>query len=439
MDRALRIGVAALLALGGAALTAPALWAQGSGAPAPVEVSTVRQSELPGDKTFLGTVIPKRRSQVGSAVDGRVEELLVDDGDFVQKGAPMVLLRTGTIEIMVAAAEAELELREEEYKEMEAGSRPEEIERARAQLASAKALRDFRDAVFKRTEELYRTARTASLEEYEEALQAKAVADETYQEMKANLDLVVAGPRAEQKAQAKARRNMAAEEVRRLEDRLEKYTIRAPFDGYVVTKHAEVGQWIKEGDLVMEVAELNPVEVEVALPESYIAFLRTGMSARVEVSAVQNDVTTGTVSRVVPQADLRSRAFPVKIELQNEPGEAGPRLKAGMLAHVTLSVGGRPQKAMLVPKDALVLGGPMGPIVYVVEPSEGDQPPMARPVPVQLGGADEGWIKVRGDLSVGQQVVTRGNERLRPGPVRVLKTNTNSPVAPETSASTTAR
>ena len=205
----------------------------------------------------------------------------------------------------------------------------------------------------------------------------------------------------------------------------------------MVTKHAEVGQWIKEGDLVMEVAELDPVEVEVALPESYIEFLRTGMSARIEVAAVRDDVTTGTVSRVVPQADLRSRAFPVKIQLSNPSGETGPRLKAGMLAHVTLSVGGSPQKSLLVPKDALVRGGPMGPIVYVLQASPEGQPPVAQPVPVQLGGADGGWIKVRGELSAGQQVVTRGNERLRPGPVRVLDTTREPPpTGAETSAST---
>ena len=401
-------------------------WAQGPPRAAPVEVAVVRRAKLAAGKTFLGTVMPRRRSDVGSAVNGRVAELLVDDGDYVTQDSPMVQLRTGTIEIAVAAAKAELELRTQEFNEMDAGSRPEEKDRARAQLARAEALRDYRDATFRRTEQLYAKSRTASQEEFEEARQTKAVAEQSYQEMKSNLELVMAGPRKEQKAQAQARMAIAAEEVRRLEDRLKKYTIRAPFDGYVVTKYAEVGQWLKEGDLVLGVMQLDPVEVDFALPESYIASIRRGMSARIRVDALKDRLFIGEVSRIVPQADLRSRAFPIKIRLKNPRDEHGHLLKAGMLAQVTISVGVLKGDALQVPKDALVLGGP-SPLVYVLQPAGKGKPPLAQPIPVQLGGAAGSWIEVSGKLSAGQQVVTRGNERLRPGqPVNVLK-NPNPP------------
>jgi hypothetical protein len=71
--------------------------------------------------------------------------------------------------------------------------------------------------------------------------------------------------------------------------------------------------------------------------------------------------------------------------------------------------------AMLVPKDALVLGGPQ-PVVFVVDMAAPDaKQGKARPVPVQLGVAEGNMIQVTGGVQPGQMVVVQGNERLRPG------------------------
>jgi hypothetical protein len=81
---------------------------------------------------------------------------------------------------------------------------------------------------------------------------------------------------------------------------------------------------------------------------------------------------------------------------------------------------GQPEPALLVPKDALVLGGP-SPVVYVVRADPQTQQPSAVPVPVQVGVAAEDLIQVSGELQAGQRIVVQGNERLRPGsPVNVL-------------------
>jgi len=83
-----------------------------------------------------------------------------------------------------------------------------------------------------------------------------------------------------------------------------------------------------------------------------------------------------------------------------------------MFATIHLPVGGT-ENAVLVPKDALVLGGP-SPILYVVMDGK------AVPVPVETGIAVDGLIQVKGGVSGGQKVVVRGNERLRPGqPVKI--------------------
>jgi multidrug efflux pump subunit AcrA (membrane-fusion protein) len=90
-----------------------------------------------------------------------------------------------------------------------------------------------------------------------------------------------------------------------------------------------------------------------------------------------------------------------------------PLLKAGMYARVTLPTGLR-QRALLVPKDALTLGGGPQPIVYVVESGGEGQPGKARSAPVEVGAAVGGLVQVRGQLAAGEMVVVQGNERLRP-------------------------
>ena len=85
-----------------------------------------------------------------------------------------------------------------------------------------------------------------------------------------------------------------------------------------------------------------------------------------------------------------------------------------MYARVMLPTG-KKQMAMLVLKDALVLGGPQ-PVVFVVDAgAERQDRERFAPVPVQLGIAEGNMIQVSGDLKPGQLVVVQGNERLRPG------------------------
>ncbi len=91
--------------------------------------------------------------------------------------------------------------------------------------------------------------------------------------------------------------------------------------------------------------------------------------------------------------------------------EDGPLLKAGMYARVEMPVGEK-QNAMMIPKNALVLGGAQ-PAVYVVD--KDGKSGAVRPVPIQVGVALPNMIQAKGQLKPGELVVVEGNERLRPG------------------------
>ena len=415
----LRIFTVAALSLN---LTA-ASFAQPPQQPVTVIVVPVVQREVAAGQTFVGAVVPPRRSVIGSAVDGRVSALYVDAGDAVgppqadeagtERGQPIAQLLTDTISIEIASARAEMLLRQHELAEMEAGSRPEAIAEAKARLGAAQALKDFAKARFERTKSLFEQANTASLDELEQALSASVAAEQNHAAARATADLAIAGPRQEHIEQARARLAMATEDVNHLESQKAKYTLRAPFEGYVVAKHTEVGAWVSRGDPVAEVIELDPIEIDVTVPEAFVAHVRTGAAAQIHVDAVPDQALTGTVARIIPDADLRSRTFPVKIRLANPKAEDGHLLKSGMLARVTLAVG-PPIQALLVPKDALVLGGPQ-PSLMVVTMDPKTKQETVRPVPVQLGVTDGSLIQVIGNLVPTDKIVVIGNERVRPG------------------------
>jgi RND family efflux transporter MFP subunit len=261
---------------------------------------------------------------------------------------------------------------------------------------------------------LFRQGQALSKEERDEIVALAVEAEQAYLDAKAAYDLAVAGPRKEQIAQAAAQVAMQEATVNRLKDQMKKHTVVAEFAGYVTAENTEVGQWLMQGDPVAEVAALDEVEVVAQVVEQYVPHVRVGMEVSVEIPAIGREPLAGVVSAVVPQADVQARTFPVKVRLKNQLTSDGPLVKSGMYARVMLPTAEK-QLALLVPKDALVLGGAQ-PLVYVVNlPSPGATQGKVQPVPVQLGLSQGSQIQISGGLAAGQLVVVQGNERLRPG------------------------
>lgn len=381
--------------------------------PAKVTVAEIIERDLSSGRAFVGTVEARRHSSIGSAVSGRVIEFLVNEGDRVTKGQPLAKLLTRNVEIQIAAAKAEHELRKHELLELKNGARKEELSEAAARMQAANAAMKLAQTKLARVKGLIER-NAATREEIDEVGSVSETATAMHLAAKAAHDLVVAGPRPERIAQAEARAEAAQEEVNRLNDILEKHTIKSPFAGYVVAEHTEEGQWIESGKLVAEVVEVDPIEIRVAVQESYIPRLSLGMSARIDIEALPSQTFVGTVAAIVPKADEKSRTFPVRVALKNQQQSDGtPLLKPGMFAKVELPVDQK-SHVLLVPKDSLVLGDSQ-PKIYVVALDEKTKKKTVQPVPVQLGIAMNSWIEVRGELKAKQEVVVEGNERLRPG------------------------
>lgn len=395
-------------------------WAVAAGKPKAAKaviVSQVVQREVLTRQNFVGTVEPLRTSVVGSAVDGRVIEFLVNEGDAVEANQPLAKLRTETLEILLAAARAEFALRQSELTELKNGSRPEEILQTQAKLAATAASMKYQKSKHERIKSLFNKNRTVTDDQLLEAESATERAIQLHTEAKAVHTLAVAGPRREQIAQAVARVLMQSEQVNLIQSRIKKHTIRSPFAGYVTAEHTEIGEWVSESDPIAEIFELDTVHIRAYVLGKHTAHLSLGAKVPVTFPAVPGEVFSGTVAIVIPKADARSRSFPVKIRMKNKIGKAGPLLKPGMAASVQLPTGAAKQ-ALLVPKDAVVLEDGERNVIFIVETKSPDskQGIVKRiPVAIDLNASQGTLIPVTGAITKNQYVVIRGNERLRAG------------------------
>ena len=186
-------------------------------------------------------------------------------------------------------------------------------------------------------------------------------------------------------------------------------SIKAPFNGYVVQKYTEVAQWVQEGGPVVELIEVDKLKIIINIPETYVSKLSKNDKVLVNFDALPQLSIEAKVDAIVPKADSEARTFPVRVILDNEQTQ----IKSGMVVRASFFIGDE-QPVMLVPKDAISEFN-NSKIVYVVENN------LANPVPVSLGFAYLDMVQVAGELSENQQVVIRGNERLRPGqPVSII-------------------
>ncbi|MBN2560931.1 MAG: efflux RND transporter periplasmic adaptor subunit [Phycisphaerae bacterium] len=344
--------------------------------PTRVEVAPVVLRDLAPTIRLVGTVRPCLRTLVASEVAGLVAELPVDEGDGVVKGQLICKLRDDRRRF--AHAEA--------------------LER-QAQLTAELA---ERTAEF--TKAKYEVDRTSRLWEQQRCT------DKERQDARA--DCAAAEARVDQ-----ARHAVEAQKagVEILADDLGRTSICSPCDGSVVAKHAELGSWVSQGGEIVELVDLSTARVRISVPEATIGYCEVGAEVQVSVEAL-GKVYHGAVSRVIPDAEERARTFPVEIDIANPAGE----LKAGMFARGAVPSGPRARQ-LVVPKDAVVLRGPMS-MLYIVRDSEQGQ--MAMPLPVEVVSEVMDHVAVRAQgLVAGDQVVVRGNEYMfGPTPVIAMPT-----------------
>jgi len=315
--------------------------------PANVSVVKVKTGRVAPQSEFIATVFYQEISETASEISGLVEAVRIEEGQHLKKGHILVELGSDILRKRLQAAQAS-------------------YEQALSELAIA-------GINLKRRETLF---------------QKKSISQQTYDENKYR----VIGT--EKRAAALYAR------LEQIKIELEKKIIRAPFDGVVIKRHVDRGEWISEGESVAMIGKDDVIDIVAELPEKIIQYIKIGM--RVKATANGQDFS-GTVIAIVPKGDVRTRTFPVKIRTPNQFS-----LIEGMSARVTLPKG-EIEEALIVPRDAVLLKFGRN-VVFVADQSQ------ATLLPVEIIGFEglEAGVASPG-LKAGMFVVVEGNERLRDG------------------------
>lgn len=199
--------------------------------------------------------------------------------------------------------------------------------------------------------------------------------------------------------------------VRQVEARLIEMRIVAPFDGRVGIRNVSPGALLQPGTVVTTLDDTSRIRIEFSVPEVFIARVQTGSRVEALSPAYGSRRFAGTVTVVDTRIDPATRAVRLISEFDNADGA----LRPGLFLTVVLTLATR-ENAMLVPEDAI---DPVGDktFVYVVRSGR------AVRQEIRLGTRLQGEVEVLSGLAVGEQVVVRGIQRLRPGvPVRITET-----------------
>ena len=195
-----------------------------------------------------------------------------------------------------------------------------------------------------------------------------------------------------------ARHSALAAATREAAAQLGRHAVRAPFAGLVTARHVDPGDWVTPGQPVLDVVSVDAVEVRVSVSRELAAHATAGDSVKIKGEGE----VSGLVAGIVPALDPGSRTGLVRVT----PSEPAPWLVPGVAVQVTFPVE-RGADGTVVPRDALVLGPAGNRVVRVVDGK-------AEPVDVQVVASTPDAALVTG-VDVGDTVVIRGNERLRPG------------------------
>lgn len=328
--------------------------------------------------TANGYVVARTKASVASKIAGRLESLEVEEGSVVREGEVIARLEHGEYDAALAESEARLA-------------------QQRAALLESQADRDQVARDEARSRELL-AADLISTQEAE-ALTAHLVGAE------ARVRLHAAQVEAARAAVALARAN------------LDNTNIRAPFDGTVLRKDAEVGEVVAPvatgGGLtrgaVVTMADLQTLEVEVDVNEAYIGQIRNDQPAAITLNAYPDTTFAGRVRQIVPTADRQKATVLVKVAVLDRDPRILPEMGAKVeFAEPASPAGPAPRPRVVIPAAAVRDREGRSVVWLVVDGRLRMREVEALPV---SGGVRE----IRSGLSGGEEVVVEGPAELREG------------------------
>jgi RND family efflux transporter MFP subunit len=318
-----------------------------------------RQQQAAISLRATGTLRARQTATISAQVVGRVEQVLVHEGETVRAGQTLAVLDDATLRASLDQAQAAVKAAEYQQAATQTNS-----ELAASTLVRYKQLQAQKSVSPQELDEVARRAEASS----------------------AQLDAVRA-----QETMAKAQETGARAMLG--------YTrVAAPFAGVITARMADPGALASPGLPLLQIDSSGPLQLQTTIDESAIASIRVGMKINISVDAAPSLDPVGTVSEIVPAADPASHSFLVKIDLPSSPA-----LHAGMYGTAAVSMGSR--QAVVAPRSAIVLRGSLS-CAYVLD-SNG----IARLRYVTLGAQQGDQAEILSCLSGGERLVDDPGDR----------------------------
>lgn len=331
-------------------------WRNRGSAPTPsVEVVQTQRGSLPLEQRLSGTVRARNQVSIYPEITARVEDVLAESGDFVERGQPLVRLRDRSYREQVLQAEANVNIQ-------------------RAQLRQAQAQLSELQSELRRIEQL--ADREFSSRQELETLQAQVEGAEA--------DVAAAEAQVEQAESTLSER----------QGDLAQTVIRSPVTGRIGRRDVEVGQRVDGSSRLFDVGDLSFVRVRVSLTDEMLGRIREGQTAQISSEMLPDTTIAAQVSRISPFLDENSFSTDAEIDIPND----GNLLRPGMFVNVAVLYG-ESEQATLIPNSALYedpgtgavgvfLASSLGTEIEPDEPRDGFPTELTEPTPVSFREVD---------------------------------------------------
>ncbi|TCK17881.1 HlyD family secretion protein [Thiogranum longum] len=262
-----------------------------------------KNSNTATDTLTLYGNVDMREVQLAFMVQDRIAELDVNEGEHVSQGQQLGRLETTRFESVVQELEARLEQARQQLEELETGSRPQEIRKARADVAAAKASLLDTEQRYRRTKELVRK-KVSPQQSLDDARSQLDVAKAKLKAAEEALSLVLEGPRKETIAAARANVAQIEALLKRARKDLDDTKLFAPANGVVRSRILEPGDIATPSRPVFTLAKLEPVWIRTYVPETHLGNVVPGMQAKISTDSTPGSSYKGWVGYISPSAEF---------------------------------------------------------------------------------------------------------------------------------------
>ncbi|MDR1759707.1 MAG: efflux RND transporter periplasmic adaptor subunit [Fibrobacter sp.] len=291
---------------------------------------------------YLQGQVESRRVMVAAKIPGRLQSVLVREGDMVEKGQELAILESPEIEAKKMQAMGAVKAAEAQYAKAKTGARKEEIQAAKAAYDRAKEAADLAQVTYKRVQKLFDEG-VLPAQKRDEALTQMRAARSAAEATQAQYHMAQAGARTEDKDASEGLVMQAEGSKAEVDAYLDETRLVAPIAGEISMKTAEEGEIVGAGMPVVAVSDLTDSWVVFNIREDLLGSITKGKKITVRIPALNEDAEL-EVYYIAPLGDFatwrsskESGGFDLKtFEVRARPTQAIENLRPGMSALLPL-------------------------------------------------------------------------------------------------------